>query len=797
MAYFKFSIWLILTLVLGYVLDQGFKIGDQRIPGFGKLLNPSSGLWKNAEDASKLDDNTFIYDGLDGSIRIYYDDRLVPHIFAESTRDALFAQGYVEAQNRLWQMDFVAREAAGKLSEVVGEKTLRYDIRRRKQGLLYGAELALKSWERDPSSMEYLNSYCKGANAYINSLKPNSHPLEFKLLGYAPSEWTTLHSALVLKTMTSTLASYNEDIGATNTLLQLGEENFSKYYQVYDPNQTPVVPDNQVYDFKPVLNRDSLVDRNYSGPKLEGLTIFKGIKGVGSNNWALNAQKVAGEFPILCNDPHLNLTLPSIWYELHIVTPDFNAYGVSIPGMPGLMIGFNENIAWGSTNVGHDMVDYYTINWIDDNKTEYKVDGETKKVKTRSEKIIVRNSDNVDLELKLTEFGIVYAEPEGDGLPDIARDWIGYQEHDLKETTVFVNMMQGRNYQDFEKASNEFFTPAQNLVFASKEDTVAIRVSGNLPLKPQQDGRFVKQGNSLSNKWNEYIPREHNPVVINPEQGYVSSANQVSTSKDYPYYYHGSFEEYRGKRLNEALDAIEKADALDMRDLQMDVYSIRADYFLSLLLDPILDTEFKDEKLEKITELLVNWDCHYDGSSSASKFFEKWMSKYRNAFWKKYFRITDTDGLILPEDWVLIQLSKENPDLSHDVVLTSYEDTAEDFEMEQLTTPWKEYRPKSIDHLLDIPAFSFDNIDVGGCGDVLNAISRSIGPSWRMIVELDDKTRARAVYPGGQSGNPASKYYDDSVRKWINGEYNSIDIYKNEDELAQEALYSVKINSGQ
>ncbi|NNE25883.1 MAG: penicillin acylase family protein [Saprospiraceae bacterium] len=796
MTYFKPFIWFILTLSLGYVLDQGFTIGDQRIPGFGKLLNPATGLWKNAEDASKFKSHTFNYQGTDGNIRIYYDDRLVPHIFAESTRDALFAQGYVEAQNRLWQMDFIAREAAGRLSEVVGGKTLRYDIRRRKQGLLYGAELALESWKKDPASMEFLNSYCSGANAYIKTLKSKSNPLEFKLLGYSPTPWTALQSALVLKTMTSTLASYNEDIWATNTLLQLGEENFNKYYQVHDPDQSPVVPDNQIYDFKPVLNRDSLAERSYSGPKLEGLTIFKGIKGVGSNNWALNAQKVAGEFPILCNDPHLDLTLPSIWYEVHIVTPEFNAYGVSIPGMPGIMIGFNDQIAWGNTNVGHDMVDYYTIDWIDEEKRKYRVDGQTKEVEIRTEQINIRGKKDIQLDLKITDFGIVYAEPEKEGLPDIARDWIGYKDHDLKETTVFVNIMRSQDYHDFKKASNEFFTPAQNFLFASKADTVAIRVNGNLPLKPEQDGRFVKKGDSSSNRWQSYIPRKHNPEVFNPSHGFVSSANQVSTSEDYPYYYHGSFEEYRGKRLNEALASMEKADVRDMQDLQLDVYSIRADYFLSLLLDPVVETEFKDEKLEKITALLMNWDCHYDGTSSASKFFEKWISKYRRAFWKNYFKITDTQGLILPEDWVLIKVSNENPDLSHEVVLSTYEATAEDFNTDELETPWMEYRPKSIDHLLDIPSFSYNNINVGGCGDVLNAISSSIGPSWRMIVELDEKTRAMAVYPGGQSGNPASKFYDDSVQKWINGEYNTIDIYKKEDELAEEALYSIKINAG-
>lgn len=792
MKYLSLLLWLLLSAGLGYVGHNGLTIGGKSIPGPGALLNPVSGLWKNAENADKLKDYK-LKSPVESDIRIYYDDRLVPHIFANSIEDALYAQGYVEAANRLWQMDFLSREAAGQLSEVLGERTIRYDIRRRKQGLLYGAEIGVEQWKNSPKSEKTMTHYLDGVNAYIEGLKAKNYPIEFKLLGYKPKKWTALNSALILKSMTATLASFNKDILATNTLKNLGEENFEHLYPVIDPDQRPVIPKEKTYQFNNILFRDVEEDVRYDGPPLDDLTIFKGIKGIGSNNWAISPEKTAGSYPLLCNDPHLNLTLPSIWYEIHIVTPEVNAYGVTIPGMPGIMIGMNDHIAWGNTNVGHDFVDYYALDWADDDKTKYHIDGQVKDVELRHETINVKGEKPIEFDIKLTDFGLVYAESQSEKSVDIARDWIGYRKHELDETTVFVNIMKAKNYEQFKKASNEFFTPAQNFLYADKSGNVALRVNGNLPLKYKNEGRFVKKGNASKNLSKNYIPREHNPEIINPEAGYVSSANQVSTSEDYPYFYNGSFEEYRGLRINEVLDEIENADVEDMKELQMDVYSVKADYFLSLIMDGINPESLDDEWHRKIYNIISDWDCNYDKDNIAAKFFDTWISNYRRTFWQNYLKRDSLDGIVLPEDWMLIKKTRQLPEFTQNIINESFKNACQKFMESDLSNSWKEHRPKSIDHLLRIPAFSHTNLDVGGCGDVVNAISRSIGPSWRMIVELDEKVKAHAVFPGGQSGNPASPFYDDSMQTWIDGEYHKIDIYRNEGDLENNALYQVTL----
>ncbi|MBT8189773.1 MAG: penicillin acylase family protein [Bacteroidia bacterium] len=794
--YIKFFSWTVLSIIIAYLFHCGFKTGDQKIPGFGKLLNPTSGLWKNAENDARFKDKRIAVKGLDGDIQISFDTRLVPHVFANSTRDALFAQGYVEAYHRLWQMDFICREAGGTLSEVIGEKTHRYDIRRRKEGLLYGAELTVSQWQKQTETIGYIQSYLDGVNHHISHLKKKDWPIEFKLLGYSPSEWTMLHSALILKTMTSTLASYNEDIRATNMMLEIGIDSFNSLYPVFDPNQSPVIHDSGKLQFDQLQKRERNGKGHYQGERLENLSVYSGIEGVGSNNWAVNAAKTSGSHPILCNDPHLNLTLPSIWYEIHIVTPEFNAYGVSIPGMPGIMIGMNEDIAWGLTNAGHDFVDYYTIDWKDNTKEKYIVDGQEKTVKLREETIKVKGSKDIIFNMKMTEFGPVFYESENDNTPDITRDWIGYHEHDRKESSVFVNIMKSSNYQEFKTASNEFFSPAQNFLFASKEDTVALRVNGNLPLKYNNEGRFVKKGNSLKNKTTSYIPRDYNPESINPERGFVSSANQVSTGMDYPYFYSGNFEEYRGKRVNEILEEKENLTAEDMKAMQLDVYSLKAAEFLPVFLEGVKDVSIQNETQRTILDELRKWDFNYDKDNIASKFFEHWFNEYKTMFWNNYFDNKSLQKILYPEDWMLVQKGKDNPGVNKEMIQLAYERLWKKFEgWDSLDQPWKHFRPKSINHLLDIPAFSHQVLDIGGCGDVLNAISSYIGPSWRMIVELDDETKAHAVFPGGQSGSPSSRFYDDSMDEWINGNYHEITLPKTPGEVSDKALYSITLKT--
>ena len=298
------------------------------IPPLGKLINPFDGLWTSS--TSHENQNAFITSShINDEIVIYYDERRVPHIFAENLEDALFAQGYIEAQNRLFQMDFLARAAEGTLSEVLGPKTISIDLERRRRGMDFAAENTVQDWEKSPN-YPYLQKYIDGVNAYISSLNIKDYPLEYKLLNCAPRTWDAYKTALITKNMALTLAGRDYDLEYSNLKNALGDSLFHLLYPERERNETPVVHDPDL-SFDPIkVIQPSTEDASIKEPILH--TFFDNRnKNAGSNSWAVSGQKSITGHPIFCNDPHLALSLPSIWFEVHIHTPLFNSYGVSIP----------------------------------------------------------------------------------------------------------------------------------------------------------------------------------------------------------------------------------------------------------------------------------------------------------------------------------------------------------------------------------------------------------------------------------------------------------------------------------
>ncbi len=334
----------LITLFIGlfvvYFLSTSQNIGGKPIPPLGKLLNPYSGAWQNVEKVDRYADFELKSEHITDEVKIVFDDRMVPHIFAQNLKDALFAQGYVEAYHRLFQMDLSTRSPDGKLSEILGPNLLDYDKKQRRLGLSYAADNAVKGWSKFPDKLANLDAYTAGINHYITNLSVANYPLEYKLLDFAPTEWTNRHSALLLKAMTQTLAGYEEDIEMSNALLMLGEQDFNTIYPDRNLKDIPVTEG-------PYKKRVSPTVTELISTNLPSISRPRSPDGVGSNNWAVNGSKSATGMPILANDPHLGLSLPSVWYEIAITTPAFSAQGVTLLGMPGIMIGFNQNIAWG------------------------------------------------------------------------------------------------------------------------------------------------------------------------------------------------------------------------------------------------------------------------------------------------------------------------------------------------------------------------------------------------------------------------------------------------------------------
>lgn len=798
-----FALSVALSVGLIWLMHTPLPMGQQRLPALGRFFNPFSGFWQNAEPVQgPVLPAEVRLSGLRGKVEVVYDDRLVPHIFAEHLEDALFAQGYVTAQHRLWQMDLSARRAAGRLSEVLGERTLELDRMTRRRGLPLAAENALRGWQRSAEGMRLLEAYCAGVNAWIAHLQPADYPLEFKLLGYAPEPWSPLKTALIVENMAETLCGGENDQLSTATLEALGRATFDYLYPEWNPHQQPIVPDTgQWRSIRGTLRAAALPNSNQrlSAQPLKEEYLF------GSNNWAVAGAKTQRGAAILCNDPHLTLSLPSIWFQLQLHTPQMNCYGVSLQGMPGIIIGFNEHVAWGVTNVGHDVADWYRIQWTDAARTHYLVDGQTYPVEWRVENIGVRGRPPLIDSVRYTLWGpVTYDDQPDHPLHNCALRWVTHDEPDPAEMRSFLLLNLAQTYDDYRQAIAHFDAPAQNFALATRSGEVAIVVQGKLPARRYEQGRFVLDGSQKASAWPGFIPNEHLPAQRSPSRAFVFSANQHSTPPSYPYYYTSrDFDDYRGRYLFYRLSALQHANADSMASLQLDNFSQRAADALPQLLR-LLDRSTLDEQARAQLDELERWDYRYEASSIAAPLYEVWFD---TCYLRTWDEMLDSSGekqlLLLPERWRFIELLEQDPDNAFfDRQDTPQRETARDIVTDafrrmqvffkknpEKRTTWSQFRPASIRHLAQIEAFS-RAIEVGGHNTALNAQTRTHGPSWRVIVELDSTgVRARGVYPGGQSGNPGSRFYDDMLDTWAQGRYYELFFLKAPEELPSIHLF--------
>ena len=820
---FKFFLSLGLTLGLVYLLSVPHTLGSDSadgasskstLPPLGSFFSPFDGFWRNAEPQDAFASQNFEIPNLKGSVSVLMDERLVPHIFAANMADAAFAQGFVTAKYRLFQMDLISRLSSGRLSEVLGEKTLATDKLTRRQGMVYGARKAAEAWKEAPEIMEVLQAYADGVNAYIDQLCVCDYPLEFKLLNYKPERWSVMKTALVKKYMDKTLCFGEDDVEATNALQQFGREVFDKLYPLYNPKQSPVIPAGTPWNFEPIpVDTARVLSPTESIGFIDMHVGDTSTMLEGSNNWAVSGSKTASGYPILCNDPHLRLTLPSIWFETQIHTNELNAYGVTVPGFPGVLIGFNEHIAWGETNVGQDANDWYQIQWTDDSKTAYYLDGKIHKADLVVEQYRVKGLDEPVLDtVRWTYWGPVVYDDGSQPWNGMAMHWIGHETPSPTEMLTFFGLMKARNYDEYYDALRNYSFPAQNFAFASTEGDIAITVNGSYPVKTHEQGRFVQDGSSTANAWHAWIPYEHRARIKNPDRGFVSSANQHSTDPTYPYYYHSvHFDDFRGRYINMRLAEMDQISKEDLMGLQNDNRSLQAIEGLPAMLANVDESQLDQREL-RLLEQLKSWNHSFDADKVEPIIFLAWFENCYGATFDEVSAVaTPERPMMWPEDWLLIQMLEESPDdvffddqrtldqteTARDIVTASFKNTVKDL-VDRLMDPdfnWSKQKGTSIMHLAQIPAFSAMNLHVGGYKQAPNAISESHGPSWRMVVALEPgNVRGWGVFPGGQSGNPGSPFYKTGLEKWLNGEYYELNFVRNMEALSDKQLFEISFN---
>ncbi len=790
-----FCICAFATISLVLILNTSLTVAGNKTPRFGYFLSPQDGFWQNAELDNKNFSANLHFPGLEGNAEVYFDDRLVPHVYAEKENDAYFIQGFLHAKFRLWQMEFQTHAAAGRLSEIMGETSgttnfVKIDKFFRRLGMVYGAEKSLTELEENPITKQETDAYTAGVNAYISALRPSQYPLEYKLLNYKPELWSNLKTQLFLKYMSYDLAGSDWDFEMSNAKTIFTDAEIEKLYPSTQDSLDPIVPMGTEY-VKPSVNviKPSIADSIYftstNKPTKKAFSM-RPDKSNGSNNWAVAGSKTQSGAPILCNDPHLGLNLPSLWYEMQISTPNFNTYGVSFPGAPSIIIGFNDSIAWGVTNAGRDVKDYYEIQFKDSTMQEYMFEGTWTKTTFRTEIIKVKDQPTITERIAITVFGpVMYDKEYPNKLNDGKYYALRWKAHDpSNELLTFNKLNHSQNYLDYIKSITTFQCPGQNFVFASRSGDIAIRQQGMFPTKWKRQGDFLMKGTDSTFLWQGYIPSKECPTMFNPERGFVSSANQLVADESYPYYLGGEAEIYRGKIINRKLTAMKGVTIDDMKKMQTDNYNIFAEMAYPVLL------KYLDEKSLSADEMIYinkfkNWNFRYDIDEEGPAIFNCWWDSLEVGVYEDEFARTKLpmkwpdestllEGLLKDSSFQFIDdIRTSQKETVREVVTAAFKKAYKDIRMADIKgiLAWGKYKDTGVRHLLKIPALSRLHLPIGGGENIINATKKDHGPSWRMIVQMSDTIKAFGVYPGGQSGNPGSKYYDNFINYWVAGTY--------------------------
>ncbi len=772
----------------------GAETASMPTPPLGDLLDPARGLAKNARMAEWRAHEELEIAGLDGEVRVLRDQRGVPHIFADSDKDATMVLGYVVAADRLFQMDFMPRVVSGRLSEILGDDLLPTDRMIRATGMLWSAERNLEQIIADEDSrMEDIVSwYMAGANAYIDGLSKSEYPVEFKLLGYAPERRTILHSLLLLQYMNFDLSYWTDHPSFSEVRELMNPAAFEALFTAHSDLAVPILPDEALAAYEDKgpnpdqpaaidsLASDSLRDEVQTRPAtladsaVSWLPVGVYEPGKGSNNWAVDSSRSATGRPILSGDMHLALRLPAIWYEAHIVTPTRNAYGVTIPGAPTLVEAFNDRLAWAFTNTGADQIDHYGL-VLDESKRKYLFEDRWIDLTIEIDTLDVRGTGPVLDTLRYTHWGPILHGTE----QPISIQWTAHKSS--RTLLALWEMGMARNLKTFEQALRFWDTPMQNILVATMDGDIAIRSTGFLPIRANRQGVGVLDGTSGSSGWTGRVPFEALPYAVNPSRGFLASSNQEPAGEAYPYYL-GHFWDsaFRSVRIDQLMRSKQVHTVADISSYQSDVTVVQHDLFV-----PVLDTlELPRTRVDSLRRWLLAWD----GKATTDRFepllFDEFLNIWLQLVWDEFadtrspetakaFELMASDPA---SEWFDIRDTHLMQETAPDVVRAALKATVDSVEArygwDRSKWRWGAHHGIRFDHLLrTLRVLGRGPYEYPGFESTLSPAAgrrTTHGASWRMVVDFSgDRPVARGIYPGGQSGNPFSRWYDNQIYPFL------------------------------
>jgi len=770
--------------------------------------------------------------GLDGQVDVYRDENGIPHIYASTEHDLFFAQGYVHAQDRFWQMDFQRHTSTGRLSELLGSNTVDIDKFLRTMGWerVARAEMALL----DDTSMMMLEAYAAGVNAYLAEHSGTEISLEYLFLnlinsGYTPAPWEPLHTVSWAKAMAWDLRD-NMDIEIERSILlkTLGPQQMADLYPAYPADMPLIVPDFEISEEPAIIQSNPGLQSDELAALMQGLdgriaaldAILKSDPhaDLGSNSWVVSGELTATGMPLFANDPHLGASVPSIWYQMGLhcqpVGPDcnYNAAGVTFVGAPGIVLGHNDSIAWGFTNVGPDVMDLFVIKVNPDDPYQYELNGEWVDMEVVIEEIVVAGSETIELPVRITKFGPIVSdtygsltdldETSGLNLPEsyaVALKWTALEPGTTLQSLFHLNRAQ--NFEEFREAASQFVVPAQNLLYADIDGNIGYQMPGYIPLRAAGDGLFPAPGWTDEYDWQGYIPFEQLPYAYNPPSGYIVTANNAVVGAEYPYPIADMWD--YGFRAERIVEMIENAPGpIDIAYYQQ-MLGDNMNLGALPVVDALVAVDYEDARLNELRDLLASWNgAHDKESNGAALFVPVWKHLLANTFnddlpeiaWPNagggsVWYVIMESLLAQPENAWWDDSATADRETRDDILKRSFADGVAEVEdklgKDESRWAWGDLHTMTYEHdvmsnfpLID-KLFNPGPYRIGGGNSIVNATSwggnedysATSTPSKRTIFDLSNWQNALQITTVGQSGHATHPNYNNLAPLWANIEF--------------------------
>lgn len=721
---------------------------------------------------------------LDEEVIVTRDQEGVPHIEAQSDADLYRAQGYVQAQDRLFQMDLSRRQASGRLAEVVGEAAVDTDKHFRTFSLRAAAEASYDGYDDD--AKEVLRYFTEGVNAFIEeAIEEKTLSYEFALLGYTPELWSEIDTLTIGKFMAYDLGGNWDALAVRHWALNTYDQDRAKELMITYPD-----------DARSIIEANKARPVEVAGQFQVDLLPHEFN---GSNNWVVSGEKTKSGAPLLADDPHLGLSSPAIWYQMHLTSPSQNVGGVIFAGVPGIILGHNEEIAWGVTNVGPDVQDLYIEEPNPDDPTQFLYEGKWEQAEVRDETIKVKDGDDIPFEVIVTRHGpiisdLLYEKEDPGAL--FSMQWTALEP--TKELQAVMNMNKATDWETFEKALEDFHAPAQNFVFASTDGTIAYKANGRIPIRKKGNGELPVPGDSAEYGWEDYVPYDELPRVVNPKEGFIATANNEVVGEEYPYHLTRFWAQpYRYERIAEALEVNDELTAEDMMALQLDWENLYAREFLASLVQAI-ETEDSTNKYQDVLTLLKEWDQIDDPEQAAPLVFHKLMKQLPKTMFEgempeDVYEMLPGKGQ-LTDQWLRAGFSGEKrawleqyggvDKWVFDAFETSIQEIEEEFGTNMKKWRWGDYHQVAFPHPLASASPILEKVlnpakrPLGGSNVTVQAAAFTEdgtvnhGAPWRFVADLEDLSSSYQIVGPGVSGHIRSKWFDHHVDDWVEGNFH-------------------------